>query len=41
MSDKLEKALVVIIAIFVAWIAVDHHRLVNARVEAVKCRERK
>ena len=36
MSDKLEKALVVVIAVFVAWIAVNHFRLVNARVEAAE-----
>lgn len=42
MSDKLEKALVVIIAAFVAWIAVNHFRLVNARVEVAKsCEEAK
>lgn len=39
MSDKLEKTLVVVIALFVAWIAIDHHRQVNARVEAMKCRD--
>ncbi len=36
MSDKLEKTLVVISAAFVAWIAVNHFRLVNARVEAAE-----
>ena len=33
----IERAAVVLIAIFVAWIAIDHHRQVNARVEAMKC----
>ena len=35
----IERASVVLIAIFVAWIAIDHHRLVNIRVEAMKCRD--
>ena len=34
----IERAAVVAIAIFVAWIAVDHHRQVNARVGEVKAR---
>lgn len=47
MSDKkaskdMETVLVVVIAVFVAWIAVNHFRLVNARVEAAKsCEEAK
>lgn len=41
MSDKkaskdMETVLVVVIAVFVAWIAVNHFRLVNARVEAAE-----
>lgn len=47
MSDKkaskdMETVLVVVIAVFVAWIAVNHFQLVNARVEAAKsCEEAK
>lgn len=41
MSDKkaskdMETVLVVVIAAFVAWIAVNHFRFVNARVEAAE-----
>lgn len=32
----IERAAVVAIAIFVAWIAVDHFRQVNARIEAMR-----
>lgn len=36
MKIDIEKIAVILIAIFVAAIAVNHFRLVNARVEAVK-----
>lgn len=40
MKIDIERIAVVAIAIFVAWIAIDHNRQVNARVEAAKaCRE--
>ena len=32
----IERAAVVAIAVFVAWIAVDHFRLVNARIDAMR-----
>lgn len=35
----IDTAIVLVIAVFVAWIAIDHHRQVNARVEAMKCRD--
>ena len=40
MRKVIERIAVVAIALFVAWIAIDHHRQVNARVEAAKvCRD--